>query len=564
MSWKTALAALRAGRAEEAHLLASSACQADPRDAMAWHLAGLALLEIGDPRVAAGLLARAVDLAPGVATLRGPLGVALLESGEPEEARAALAAAGGDDPWLRLHHGIAAFATHDPEAAVEILAPLVRQTPADVRAWRYLGLSALELGQLPLAAAAWQQVSRLKPEDAEGPTMAGIVEGRRGKTKGSIFLFREAIRRDPGHQPAWSQLGARLVELGDLDGGEDAYEQAGDVVGLATLAERRRDLDSARAAIAPIIAAGSPSEAALDLWARLCRRQGEPALALGPLQQALRRTDAEQSVLQHALADTLDALGEADGAWAAWSAANAGRRLSFDPTEHARTTAAICEHWSTMPSARGPKSAAPIFIVGMPRSGTSLLEQMLDAHPDLFGVGEREEIPQLAAALGGPAPDPAAAAAAYLEAVGDGTGRSIDKMPHNFYHLGLIRQLFGAGLAYATDLRWLGAVYRDHQRLMTHWQRLGIPVHVVRYSALVRSPEPTLRGVFSALGVGWHSDCLRFHERDRDVATASFAQVQQPLYTHSIGRAAPYRRHLVPLRAALITPHSATRTSAER
>jgi hypothetical protein len=201
---------------------------------------------------------------------------------------------------------------------------------------------------------------------------------------------------------------------------------------------------------------------------------------------------------------------------------------------------------------------------------------MLDAHPALRGVGERSELSQLAVAARGPFYSTSQASNAcfrYVDAVG--SDRTIDKMPHNFYHLGLLMQLFprarvlysvrdpldtcfscfrqrfGASMSYATELGWLGAVYAGHERLMAHWSAIGVPVHPVPYAQLVRSPEETLRGVLSWLGLGWEPSCLRFHQRRRVVATASFAQVQEPLYTRGIGRSAPYHRHLGPLRAAL-------------
>jgi hypothetical protein len=151
-------------------------------------------------------------------------------------------------------------------------------------------------------------------------------------------------------------------------------------------------------------------------------------------------------------------------------------------------------------------------------------------------------------------------------------------MPNNFLHLGLIFQLFpnarvlhvvrdpldtclscfrqrlGAGLPHTTRLEWLGAYYRSYARLMAFWEaQRPDAIRRVHYAELVCDPERTLQGVLELLGVDWDARCLRPHESDRIVATASREQVQQPLYTHAIGRSAPYARHLGPLLAALGT-----------
>ena len=237
-------------------------------------------------------------------------------------------------------------------------------------------------------------------------------------------------------------------------------------------------------------------------------------------------------------------------------------------------------------------------IAELVEARTGWLEQMLDRHPLITGLGEREEIRRAAIKipqrLGRAGPYflhldhiPATLldelAASHLQTLrslaGPGATRAVDKMPHNFLHLGLIaqmlpgarilhcvrdpvdtcfscyRQRFGAGLPYTTRLEWLGVFYRAYAALMRHWSRvLPLPMMTVRYESLVASPEPVLREVMAFLDVPWEPRCLRFHESDRVIGTASHTQVQQPLYTSSVGRAAPYHHRLGPLRGALGMP----------
>jgi hypothetical protein len=233
--------------------------------------------------------------------------------------------------------------------------------------------------------------------------------------------------------------------------------------------------------------------------------------------------------------------------------------------------------------ARGSStSELPTLIVGMPRSGTTLLEQALSAHPGIAAGGELEDLRDLAReAYAGPITSPrldtlAARYLGRLRAIGPEAQRVTDKMPHNFLHLGLValmlprarvihcrrdpvdtcwscfRQHFGAGLAYTTDLAWLGAFHRSYADLMEHWRgALPLAMLEVDYEELVAQPEPTLRRVLAFLDLPWHPACLEPHKARRIAATVSRAEVQRPIHQGSVGRAAPYRPHLGPLLDAL-------------
>ncbi len=236
----------------------------------------------------------------------------------------------------------------------------------------------------------------------------------------------------------------------------------------------------------------------------------------------------------------------------------------------------------------------PVFIVGMPRSGTSLVEQILASHPQVYAAGERETLARIAAGLGartgGGRGYPAcigaltteildAAAADYFRPLPEPAGnfaRVTDKMPHNFLHLGLVELLFpGARVihvkrdpldtclscffqefstahAYTRNLADLGAHYRDYARLMQHWRSvLRVPVLALQYEELVAEPERVMRALVDFCGLPWDPACAEFHQSGRVVATLSASQVREPLNARSIGRWRRYTAHLGPLRAAL-------------
>ncbi len=245
----------------------------------------------------------------------------------------------------------------------------------------------------------------------------------------------------------------------------------------------------------------------------------------------------------------------------------------------------------------GNRSERPVFIVGMPRSGTTLVEQILASHPQVHGHGELEEMAELVRGLserlGSRQPYPecvktldeitagslAEAHLAQLERHGCGVVRSIDKMPHNFLHLGLIALLFprarlihclrdpldtclscyfqdfGSRHRFSCDLEQLGRCYRNYQRLMAHWHAtLPRPILDVPYEGLVHDQELWCRKLIDFLGLPWDERCLTYYKTERPVLTSSAWQVRQPIYTSSVGRWRHYAKHLGPLFSSLGLP----------
>ena len=236
----------------------------------------------------------------------------------------------------------------------------------------------------------------------------------------------------------------------------------------------------------------------------------------------------------------------------------------------------------------GDPSDAPVFILGMPRSGTTLVEQILASHPEVHGAGELGDFEIAVASLGdadGTPPDVGgeelrAIGARYVErvrALAPAARRITDKMPGNFRFAGLIHLalpnariihtsrdpvdtclscfsiLFGGDQPYSYDLGELGRYYRAYASLMAHWRAVlpkGFMLEV-RYEALVADFEPQARRIVAHCGLAWDNSCLDFHTAARPVRTASSAQVRRPIYQSSVGRSRPYAGMLRPLLATL-------------
>lgn len=292
-------------------------------------------------------------------------------------------------------------------------------------------------------------------------------------------------------------------------------------------------------------------------------------------------------------------LKDYDRAFAHYAEGNAAKGAVYDTRAIDARCAALMEVFDGRFLA-GQNAAAlatggrAVFIVGMPRSGTSLTEQILASHPDVFGAGELPDIGAIAGTLAkyadaaGDYPASARATAtrvfrglgqSYLDRLGriaPGAPKVTNKMPLDFWHLGLIAclfrdpvilhcvrdpmdtclscyfQNFRSGQEFSFDLGDLGHFYRAYRRIMAHWaETLPVPVTRVSYEALVEDPGAETRRALAALGLDWHEDCGRAHRTPRAVATASRWQVRQPVYRSSAGRWRRYAAHLGPLRAAL-------------
>ena len=478
-------------------------------------------------------------------------------------------------------------------------------------------------------------------------------EGRRAE---AIERFREALNADPSSAERWYEFGYLLKAAGQYQPALDAFDQAL-ARGIARAEEvhlnravihadhLRRDAEAedalhAALAIAPdyipaLLNLGNLHEQrgrrddALACYERLLRVETGPhhpyhelafeALArsavmrppqglddpdLARLNEAASKVRGDARVranLLFALGRSYDRLEAWDEAFDAFARGNrvllrqAGR--GYHRAQAERLTDGLIAAFGATPPAVARDDASPgptpLFICGMFRSGSTLIEQVLGAHPDVVAGGELDFLMRLAAERLAPFP----ASVAQLDQTREAgyaneyrallstlfpqatTGMFVtDKRPDNFQLIGLIKRLFPRaqivhttrhpldnGLsvfvqhlnpqvaAYSCDLGDIGHHYGQYRRLMSHWKALYpddiIDIH---YDALVQDPVPALQALFARLGLAWDERCLDFHRRESTVKTASYWQVRKPLYRDASGRWKNYAAHLRPLREALL------------
>jgi len=547
--------------------------EVDPQNVQALSYLGNAHFFSGRYAAAAAAYRQAVAVAPGEATLRCGLGQALTAGGEGEEAVGCFEAALGLAPHSAEGHcGLASAlaAVGRRDEAVVHYRKAVQLDPQLLDGHVNLGGLLAHLGQLEEAEQVLRRGLLTFPEAAELYQALANVLRYAGRLDAALVAYRRALEIRPG------------------DGGA--------LAGEAEIYERKGEGGEAYRRVRALIDQGVVEVTTVVVYLQVCRQHGsaEEAIALARrLLAALPPSAPARCDVHFALGGLFDKLGDYDRAFGEYEEANRNTAGEYDPARHTAYVDSLIAGFSADAVARMARaklrSDRPILILGMPRSGTSLVEQILASHPQVFGGGELVDLERIVAGLPAtvyPACMEAMAegeldtlARRYLtriERLGQGAARVTDKMPGNYMNLGLIAMIlpgvrvihcvrdpldtclsiyfqhFNFTHGYATDLRNLGLRYRDYQRLMAHWCAvLDLPILEVRYADLVTDSERVSREMVAFVGLPWDDRCRNFHETHRKVATASYDQVRQPIYTSSLARWRHYEAHLGPLREAL-------------
>ncbi|MGN6260035.1 MAG: sulfotransferase [Ralstonia sp.] len=461
---------------------------------------------------------------------------------------------------------------HRHAAALQVLDALqafAPQHPAGLTA-RAKALTQLE--RLDAAIACAQQAMTLAPRSAEARHALAQVLQALGKTDEALAHFEQAAAL-PGTVREEALIGRAtlLMESGQKDAARMAFDQA-----LSIFPASIRVL-TARAEV-KTFHADDPDVGAIEAW------------LANEAQKPLNERISAHFALGKAYLD----LQDAPRAFTHLHTANQQKRstFSYDATSTQQWMERIAEVFTAERMERlagaGAQSDLPVFIIGMPRSGTTLVEQILSSHSQVMGAGELSAL-RLVVEGAGPFPDIAQVLSvedtqrlgrAYLnrtEPLAQGRQRLIDKMPGNFLYAGLIPLIlpgahiihcrrnpvdtclscytkqFSGEQPFSYDLAELGEFYTVYQKLMAHWTQV-LPADrfiEVDYERVVDDLEGEARRLVGFLGLPWEDACLRFHANERVVRTASVNQVRQPIYTTSKGRWQKYVNHLGPLLAAL-------------
>jgi len=476
-------------------------------------------------------------------------------------------------------------------------------------------------GELSAACDHYEQAIGLQPDNAQFYLRLGTCQWRLGRVQAGAN-FQTAVRLSPRFAMVHAALAAWYLQYGLVEPADQASRTAMELSpqdnsvmqSRAAVLEAMGELDGAWLLVERLVRRGFTPMPVIRLYGRMaCYRGQQPqALQLIEKQLAGPTPSAQDRARMHfTAAELLDSLGRYDDAF---DHARLGNQLAgptYDPTAHQRTFDILIDYFTrdrlkSLP--RGSdRSDKPVFIVGMPRSGSSLVEQILASHPAVHGGGELDFMShvwagtvqmlsaqphQYPACLNRLTVDQAdGMAQIYLQpliALNPTASRLTDKLPLNFLHMGLIALLlpgariidcrrdprdtclscfmamFEGGNDFKFDLNNTAHFYGQYRRLMRHWeQSLDLPILEVSYEELVTSPENQTRRMLDFLGLPWDDQCLRFHESKRPVTTSSMQQVRRPLYQSSIGRWRHYERHLTELNRWLCADSQELKRSSE-
>jgi tetratricopeptide (TPR) repeat protein len=519
-------------------------------EALPWQNLGAVLLEYGSIAEAMGALEEALKLAPDSTSLCLVIGGAWAQMADYAEARRWFAKALDLDSNLTLARCLLADVTleaGDAEEAARIYGEVMEKEPQRAEALVGLARAWLDQGDVDGSVAHFREALRLRPEAAPLHILLGETLSTAGDLAGAIDCQRKAIELDPNSAGAYGSL-------------------------LTTLGGKATDTELERA-----------GELLAQPW----------------------MTDDRRATLHFGLAHALDGRGEWERAATHMVEANGYKKhyleerdLGYDPAAHTRYVDRLIETFTPAFFERvrglGVASERPVFVVGLPRSSTTLTEQILASHPRVYGAGERPFAAQALARLPGVlrlqgdslsclsrADGPALEKLAdwHLEQLrkldGGRADRIVDKMPDNYQMLGWLAAVFPrarfihcrrdvrdvalscwithfAKIRWAFDLEHIAHRIREYWRIMAHWRRvLPAPLLEVDYEELVADQEGVSRRLLDWAGVEWDDKCLSFHKTERLVRTASVAQVRQPIYRRSVARWKHYEVMLRPLLDAI-------------
>jgi tetratricopeptide (TPR) repeat protein len=575
------IALFEQGRFEEALSHYDRAVAVDPAFVQAHSNRGNALQRLKRFAEAESCYRRAIELAPQFPDAWNNLGTCLRELKRSEDAIAAYRTAlelRPNDPETLDNLALALKDLEKyEEAAATLRAALAIEQRSDKIHLHY-GSVLIDQHKIDEAAAATERALALNPNSHDAVNLMGRVAFERGELEPALAHYRRALSLKPDLADAYNNMGNVLKELGRLDEAHKAYLEAlaldPKVTGVyVNLADSKK------------FRPGDPHLAAME--------------ALAAQADGLSKTDRMQ--LDFALSKAYADVKQHRRSFEHLLKGTAAKRAAIDydePTVLAlfdRIEQVFSPQVMRAKSGGGDPSRVPIFVVGMPRSGTTLVEQILASHPKVHGAGELKTMNEVVLTVRGPdgntipypefvpSLDPAALkaiGARYLAMVRElaprgeqASERVTDKMPSNYYFVGLIHlalpnariihtmrdpvdtciscfsKLFTAEQNHTYDLGELGRYYRRYERLMAHWRRVLPKGRMldVRYEDVVADLDGQARRIIDYCGLPWDDRCLSFHQTDRPVRTASATQVRQPIYSSAVGRWKVYEEHLGPL-----------------
>ncbi len=640
-----ALAHHQAGRLQEALPLYEKVLEMEPDQPDALHLCGLVCHQVGRGEQAAELIGRAVEINAESALYRTNFAIVLNMIGrfpDAEEAAEGATNLAADNAEAWHHLGIARLGMNNFGAAEAALKKATGLEPNNAEYLNNLGTAYRNLGQNDQAVEAFRQAVDSDPDFAVGQTNLAEALKRTGDIAEAEALCMKVIESHPGHASAYHVLGGILMLRMAYEAAVEAFNkylelapnQAKGYVALASVQNILGEYDAAEQNLNRALEINPQSASTLQSIGSLLLQKGDKVeavekfkavIALDPdisqayfdivsagiedlttdnlahLKSIVERddiTDANKATAYFTLARVAEKAGEPAASFAHLSRANE-LRLSvlenfgyrFDADKLAEEFQSYRDFFDADFFARikdrGHSSEVPVFVIGLPRTGTTLVERIIASHAEAEGAGELLEIEKIINELKRSQktyPDYLAnlepaethkiadGYLTHLQSFSSSAIRVVDKNPFNFIHLGLIAYLFPMAkiihcrrdlrdvgyscysqnfsdpVPWTNDLRSIGHYFKLYERLMAHWEKtLPAAVLTLEYEDLATDFANQAKRIIDYIDLAWDDNCLKFYESEGAVQTASSTQVREPVNTRSIGRWQAYAEQLKPL-----------------
>jgi len=576
------------------------------------------LMQTGQFRKALPMLTKACKAESNNAELLYLLGCSQAQSGLVNESISTL------KKCLKLYPGAAQthfalagsyIALGDFKQAENHINESLKLNPSSAEA--YVALANIRLSENNVNAANENinKALKINPDLSDAHLVLGKVSQKNHDFKQSILHLEKSIKLNPKSEEALYSMGSSLVNLARTDNKQcldeaityfqkairqrASYTEA--LTGLALAYDYNGEPDKAINIITPLLEKKIKNATLAVVFSHVCNRNDRCSEAREYINEILKQdklsTDARKTLYMDS-GKMLDKMGLYNEAFEHYKAGNDLDNQEYNNASHIKFVDSLISTFSPAFFEQAPtaktRDGRPVFIVGMPRSGTSLTEQILCAHSQIFGAGELSLLDQLISQVANDFnikkkfPESferlnqdivntiSEGYLSHLSELSSNAKRITDKMPFNYYFLGVIQimfpdahiihckrnpmdtcmsiyfQGFSEKHAYASNLYNIGENYLQYERLMEHWKQvITLPVYELNYEDLVSNQGETIRDLLEFCGLEWEEDCLNFYQLKRAVNTPSYDQVSKPLYTHSINRWKNYEAHLTDLKNAL-------------
>lgn len=608
--------AIDAGNLPDAINLLEQICKKNPKDASSWLLLGSVHGRMNNLNGVANCANQVLEIDPSNPTALCYLGNINTATGKYDEAIDYFTRSLKKEPKniATLNNlSILYIQQNRLDEATSLLNVVIKSKPDHIEALKNLGKISTDQGNFELAIQCYSQVDKLQPNNIETLFILARNLHNINAIDESKNLFKKCLDLTDKTTEIYISLSEIELQENNYSNAEDFLTKALETdptsitarTRQANLWYRQGKTDQAFERITQLINEGNITSGVLVVYSLICKHFNKCDEVIDLIKTLLIDDDKaniqdkmpqhERVSLQYRLGNIINAKGQYSEAFNCFKDANDSILVNYNAEAQTQYINDIIKQYSidnlSIIQHSDNSSTQPVFIIGMPRSGTSLVEQIIDSHPDVFGGGEMNSISNIAhkriPQKINQKPYPAYAtelskeilnemSQEYLDGINKISNNAYhvtDKMPQNFLQLGLINQLFPNAKiihckrhpldvivsiyfqyfsklhSYSFNLENIAHYYSEYERLMNHWNNnLQSPMLEVNYSELVDDFENKCHEIIDFIGLEWNEQCLNFHESERTVVTASFDQVRSPIYSSSINRWKHYEEFLQPLK----------------